>query len=80
MKRSAILLLVVLSALLVPPNASMAQNGTVTVDATRTPLSEVLSILASKSGLNIVTSPEVEALLDSLRAAVDARAGPDGGA
>jgi type II secretory pathway component GspD/PulD (secretin) len=60
MKRSAILLLVVLAALLVPPYSSMAQNGTVTVDATRTPLSEVLSILAAKSDLNIVTSPEVE--------------------
>jgi type II secretory pathway component GspD/PulD (secretin) len=49
-------------ALLALPAASPAQfnSGVVTVDATRTPLSEVLSILAAKSELNIVTSPEVE--------------------
>ncbi len=60
MKSPAIVLVVLLAILAVPAGTSLAQSGTVTVDATRTPLSEVLSILAAKSDLNIVTSPEVE--------------------
>ncbi len=62
MKTAALLFVAVLVLLCFPTDGPRAQfsGRVVTVDATRTPLSEVLSILAAKSDLNIVTSPEVE--------------------
>ncbi len=61
MRIAAVLPLALLVVLILPPEQPMAYDaGVVTVDATRTPLSEVLSILAAKSDLNMVTSPEVE--------------------
>jgi len=47
-------------ALLWAPAMAQEEQNLVSVDATQTPLVEVLRILAEKSGLNIVTSPDAE--------------------
>lgn len=62
MKIVTVLLLGFLVMVCMLPATATAQSYSrlVTVDATRTPLMDVLTILASKSGLNIVASPEVE--------------------
>lgn len=62
MKIVTVLLLGLIMLVGLMPVAATAQSYSrlVTVDATRTPLMDVLTILASKSGLNIVASPDVE--------------------
>ncbi|HPF36135.1 MAG TPA: hypothetical protein PLH84_11985 [Candidatus Krumholzibacteria bacterium] len=47
--------------------AGAAQDGRVTLRAEGTPVAEVLQILAERSGLNIVTAPEVQTKTISIR-------------
>jgi type IV pilus assembly protein PilQ len=57
-----------LAVLASPPTASAADPGLlVTLQATDTSVTEVLRILADRSGLNIVTSPEVASRSISIR-------------
>jgi type II secretory pathway component GspD/PulD (secretin) len=57
----------ILALLILPWSAMAAGSDLVTLQATDTPVGDVLKILADRGGLNIVTSPEVSTRMISIR-------------
>ena len=65
--RRPVLAFLALALLTLPCAAAAAGTDLVTLQATDTPVGEVLKILADRGGLNIVTSPEVSERMISIR-------------
>jgi len=66
-RRLAVLTLALAAVAFAATGASATESGRVTLRAEDTPVAEILQILADRSGLNIVTSPEVQAKTISIR-------------